>query len=268
MKTITKGGMWMLGLSMSLAAAGPARAHFAWIEAEATAAPASGQTMHVYFGEYSEFLREERGGRLDTMDGIRLRVTHPKQGPSEVALSKDINRFSGNMSACAPGRHEVVAEQRDAPVQDLRSHDLGVVKPMYYARTSFICLEEGRVSEQERQAPVPLDLDIIPLSRGVNLATGQVAHAPGGEIVVRAMFKGQALPSVQVIVHAPIGWDKELHTGSDGVTTFTPMWPGRYVLELLHVEKSGGEFQGKPYEVVRHRSTLAVQVRTDRAERP
>lgn len=268
MQPIARGGMWMWGLSISLGVAWPAQAHFAWIEAEATASPAAAQAVHVYFGEYSEFLREERGGRLDAMEGIRLRVHHPKQGSSEVPLTKDVNRFSGSLSGCVPGRHEVVAEQRDAPVQDLRSHDLGVVKPMYYARTSFLCLEDGRVSEHEKHEPVLLDLDIIPLTRGVNLATGRVVHAPGGEIVVRALFKGQALTNTQVIVHAPIGWDKELHTGADGVATFTPLWPGRYVLELVHVERAAGEFQGKPYERVRHRSTLAVQVRTDRAERP
>ncbi len=255
----------MLGLAICLTHAMPAEAHFAWIETEATAPSSAGQSLHLYFGEYSEFLREEQGGRLDTMDGIAMRLHHPKQGASVIPLTKEVNRFSGNLARCLPGRNDVVAEQREAPVQDLRAHDLGVVKPMYYARTSFICLEEGRVSEQDKVPPVPLDLDVLPLSRGMNLATGRVTHAPGGEIVVKAVFKGQALPAALVLVHAPIGWDKELHSGADGIATFTPLWPGRYVIELVHVEKTGGEFKGKPYEAIRHRSTLALHVRPERA---
>jgi hypothetical protein len=262
---LRSGGIWcILAIVITVTGIRPAEAHFAWIEADATAQASSEPSVQLYFGEYSEFLREERGGRLDTMEGITMKVRHPKQPVSEVALTKEVNRFAGKLAGCLPGRNEIVAEQREAPVQDLRSHELGVVKPIYYARTSFICLEDGRISEQEKSAPAPMDLDIVPLSRGMNLATGRLVHPPGGEIVVKAFFKGQALPGTQLIVHAPIGWDKELHTGPDGVATFTPLWPGRYVLELLHVEKTVGQFEGKPYEAIRHRSTLSIHVMADR----
>jgi hypothetical protein len=260
-----RNGISLFGLAVSITFVPLAGAHFAWIEAEATAPSSAGQSVQVYFGEYSEFLREEQGGRLDAMEGISMNVRHPNQPVSEVALAKEVNRFAGKLAGCLPGRNELVAEQREAPVQDLRSHDMGVVKPMYYARASFICLEDGRVSEQEKGAPAPMDLDIIPLSRGMNLATGRMVHPPGSEVVVKAFFKGQGLPATQLIVHSPIGWDKELHTGADGVATFTPLWPGRYVLELVHVEKVGGEFRGKPYEALRHRSTLSIQVVPDHA---
>ncbi|MGZ8423021.1 MAG: nickel transport complex, NikM subunit,transmembrane, partial [Nitrospira sp.] len=86
-----------------------------------------------------------------------------------------------------------------------------------------------------------------------------------GEIVVKAFFKGQLLSGTQVLVHAPIGWDKELKTDADGIVAFTPLWPGRYVLEIIHVEKTPGEFEGKSYEALRHRSTLALQVRAERS---
>ncbi len=65
-------------------------------------------------------------------------------------------------------------------------------------------------------------------------------------------------------VHAPNGWDKELKTDADGIVSFTPLWPGRYVLEMIHVEKTPGEFEGTAYEALRHRSTLALQVRAER----
>jgi hypothetical protein len=255
----------LLGLVASLGVAPSAGAHFAWIEADATAPSFGGQSVQVFFGEYSEFLREEQGGRLDTMDGIRMKVLHPKQPVTEVPLTKEVNRFAGKLTTCLPGRNEIVVEQKESPVQDLRSHDLGVVKPMYYARTSFICLEDGRVSEHEKGGTTPMDLDIIPLSRGLNLATGRMGHSAGSEVVVKTSFRGHVLPSKQLIVHSPIGWDKELHTDPDGVATFTPLWPGRYILELIHVEKTGGEFRGKPYEAIRHRSTLSVQVMPERS---
>ena len=257
----------LLGLVMLSGVAGPSPvgAHFVWVEADATAPSETGQPLKVYFGEYSEFLREERGGRLDSIDGVTLRIQDPKRGKTDVTLNKQVNHFYGALTSCLPGRNAVVAEQVKAPVQDLRKHDLGIVKPMFYARTYFVCMEEGRVNEHERDHSTPLDLDMIPLTNGMNLATGRVTHVPGGEIVVKAFFKGQLLPGTQVLVHAPIGWDKELKTDAEGIVAFTPLWPGRYVLELIHVEKTPGEFQGKPYEALRHRSTLAIQVRAERS---
>ncbi len=242
----------------------PAQAHFVWVEAEATAPAETGQPIKVYFGEYSEFLREEHGGRLDSIDGVTLRVQDPKRGKTDVPLTKQVNHFAGALSSCLPGRNAVVAEQAKAPVQDLRKHDLGIVKPMFYARTYFVCLEDGRVNEHDRDQSAPLDLDLIPLTTGLNLATGRMSHVPGGEIVVKALFRGKVLPGTQVLVHAPIGWDKELKTDADGMVSFTPLWPGRYVLEMIHVEKTPGEFEGAAYEALRHRSTLALPVKAER----
>ena len=258
-------GLWSAVVLSVLAGPSLAGAHFVWVEADATAPSETGQPFKVYFGEYSEFLREERGGRLDSIDGVTLRVQDSKQGTTEVALTKQVNHFAGALPSCLPGRNAVVAQQAQAPVQDLRKHDIGLVKPMFYARTYFMCMEEGRLNEHERDQAAPMALDMIPLTKGLNLATGRVSHVPGGEIVVKGFFKGQPLPNTTILVHAPIGWDKELKTDAEGIVAFTPLWPGRYVLELIHVEKTPGEFQGKTYEALRHRSTLAIQVRAERS---
>ncbi|GMV50558.1 MAG: hypothetical protein NBKEAIPA_02513 [Nitrospirae bacterium] len=258
-------GLWSIVAMGSGVIASPAGAHFVWVETEATASADAGLPLKIYFGEYAELLREERGGRLDQIDGVTLRVQHAKQGRTDVSLTKQINHFAGSLSACTPGPNAVLAEQAQVPVQDLRKYDIGVVKPMFYARTSFLCVEEGRINEHERGPVAPMDLDLIPLTKGLSLATGRMTHAPGGEIVVKAVFKGKPLPNTQVLVHAPNGWDKELKSDAEGILAFTPLWPGRYVLEVVQVEPTPGEFQGKPYEAVRHRSTLSLQVKAERS---
>ena len=84
-------------------------------------------------------------------------------------------------------------------------------------------MDDGRVSEHEWDQSTPLDLDMIPLPKGLNLAIGRVRHVQGGEVVVKAFFKGQLLPDTQVLVHPPIGWDKELKTDAEGIVTFTQL---------------------------------------------
>lgn len=253
-----------IGVTLVAALASPVSAHFVWVETDAKASPGSEQSIKVYFGEYHEFLREEAGGKLDTIDGVTLRIVDPKRAVTDISVTKKGNHFEGTLPSCIPGRYAVIAEQHEAGVQDLTKHDLGIVKPVFHARTQFVCFEDGRVSERDGESAPPLDLDVIPLSKGLNLAKGTINYWPGGEIVAKVVFKGKPLASTQLFVHSPIGWDKELHTDSQGVVSFTPLWPGRYVLEVVHVEKTPGEFKGKPFEAFRHRATLSLQVITEK----
>lgn len=237
-----------------------ADAHFMWIETENMASPEKEHPVAVYFGEYSEFLREETGGRLDTLDGVTLHVVDPKRVHHEIQLKKNHNSFEGTLPPCMPGRYAVTAHQAQAGVQDLTKHDIGIVKPMFYARTEFVCYADGRVGERQPDPQASLDLEVIPLSHGLDLARKSVSHRLGGEIVLKILFKGNPLAARQVLVHSPIGWDKELHTDSQGIASFTAAWPGRYVVEVDYQEKTPGQFKEKPFEAVRHRGTLAVQV--------
>jgi uncharacterized GH25 family protein len=106
-------------------------------------------------------------------------------------------------------------------------------------------------------------LEVIPLSHGTNLSYGAFSHKVSSEIVFKVMFKGAPVASRAVLVHAPIGWDKELHTDSQGVASFTPLWPGFYVVEVEYQEKTPGEYKGKSFEAIRHRGTLTVDVLKD-----
>jgi hypothetical protein len=47
------------------------------------------------------------------------------------------------------------------------------------------------------------------------------------------------------------------------VASFTPLWPGFYVVEVEYQEKTPGEYKGKAFEALRHRGTLTVDVLKD-----
>ena len=254
-----------IAIGLVLGFASQAVAHFMWIETDATARPGSEQSIRVYFGEYQEFLREEAGGRLDTIDGVTLRIVDPKRAQTDLVLTKKDNHFEGRLPSCMPGRYAVMAEQREARVQDLTKHNIGIVKPMFHARAQFLCFEAGRVGEREADTTEHQELDVIPLSKGLNLSKGTLSYGPGGEIVVKVLFKGAPFAAKHLLVHAPIGWDKELHTDSQGIASFTPLWPGRYVFEAEHQEKTPGVFKEKPFEAIRHRGTLALEVLPEKA---
>jgi hypothetical protein len=68
------------------------------------------------------------------------------------------------------------------------------------------------------------------------------------------------LPNAKVNIHAPNTWSKELKTDESGVIRFKTPWPGQYVAEVIHLEKSPGEFGSAPYEAIRHRATFTWNV--------
>ncbi len=256
-------GITFVMLAGLLSDVSSSQAHFMWIETDGRADPGADHPISVYFGEYQEFLREEAGGRLDTLDGVTLQVIDPKRVQHDIPLTKQGNRFAGRFPACIPGRYAVTARQQDAAVQDLTKHDMGIVKPLYYARTEFVCYADGRVGERQPQ-PVPAaDLEVLPLSRGMDLSHQTVSPRVGSEVVLNVLFKGAPVASRQVLVHSPIGWDKELHTDTQGVASFHPAWPGFYVVEVEYQEKTPGQFKGKPFEAARHRATFTVRVTGD-----
>ncbi len=258
----------VLGLALFLTTmywAQDAMAHFIWIEAPFEMSRDHEPVVSLYFGEYQESLREEAGGRLDKMDGAKAWVIDPKGDRLSLSLEKQGNRFVGVPSRpCPPGRYQVLAEHTEIEVQDLTKQDLGLVKPFYHARAQFACADGGGISEREKETAQTAPLDILPLNRGINLAKGEITTGLGTEVAVKAIYQGNPLPSKSFMVHSPLGWSKEIKTDSQGIASFLPLWPGRYVFELVHLEKTAGEFKGKPYHAVRYRTSLTLDVGGER----
>lgn len=256
-----KWGLVWVGLLIALLRPLAVEAHFIWIETDPKGAPGKDQNIQVYFGEPHEFLREEAGGRLDRHDELQAWTVGPKSEPTEIALKKELNRFSGVVTPQRVGRYNVIAKSLNHEVMDLTKYDRGIVKPLFFARTQFLSFESGRVSEREEEPKEYLDLDILPVTRALDPQKGSIVPKVGSEVAVRVIFQGEALVKRRVYAFGPNGWIKEMQaTDSWGVTTFVPLWPGRYVLQVMHNERAPGEFEGKPYEILNYRATLSILV--------
>lgn len=240
----------------------PAFAHFVWIETPPTISPGEKVEAKFYFGESHEFLREEAGGRLDNRENMKVWTVDSKGERQSVSFKKNVNFFSAKVRVEKPGRYNLIAADLESEVVDgTKFATVGIMfKPMFYARTQFLAYEPGRVSERETEITEIMDLDIIPVTSHLNPLKGTIAPNVGDEIVIQVFFKGEPVFKAKPLALSPIGWVKELRTNSKGITRFTPLWPGTYVIDYVHMEKTPGEYEGKTYEGVRHRATLTIQV--------
>lgn len=209
------------GMCTLLALSLPAQAHYIWLE------PVDGQAR-LYFGEYGEGVREKTGGRLDTI-AMPEAQTNPTNG-KRAALA--VQRKADYLALQGAGLEPLIAQDIGMKVKDLSKNNIGIVKPMYYARFSTGGAEPASV----------LGLDIQPL----------------GEGKVRVNLHGKPLAKAKLHIYAPNQWMQEFTASDAGEVAISMPWPGLYVLELVYVEPVKGEYQGDAYAGIRHVSTLSL----------
>ncbi|MEO8182022.1 MAG: hypothetical protein ABI895_24575 [Deltaproteobacteria bacterium] len=203
-----------------------AHAHYVWIESETNA------EARVYFGEFNEGVREKAGGRLDERAALEAWSERPDHSKLGLELVKRADHFSTRLEKATGW---ILAVDTKSEVKDYRKNDLGIVKPMFYARAA--------IANRPAAARPSLQLDLLPV--------------PGDAKAVQVFFGGQPLAGAKVFVYAPNLWMQELQSDAQGKLTPVTPWPGRYVLDVVHKESKPGEFQGKRYDAVRHRMTLS-----------
>lgn len=93
-----------------------------------------------------------------------------------------------------------------------------------------------------------------------------VPTTPNGN-TFQLMFKGRPLAASQVNVETSEGWYRTLKPASDGTVSFTPSFPGWYVLEVTaRVDNGSVTLDGKKYTDVRHTATLSFEVKPSAAQ--
>lgn len=206
-------------------------AHYLWIERD-------GERVRVYFGEVNE-VREQSPGRLDEIVAPRLLAIAGDGTGRELPVERRRGSFAAAGARAAEG---LVATEARYAVQDWTRSGIGVVKPMFYARAS------AWPARSQPPASAAMRLDVRPVS--------------GTADAVEVLFDGKPLAAAKVVVHAPNGWDQEQKADEQGRASVSMPWRGQYVVEVVHEEAAAGEFEGKHFEAMRHRATLAVHKRS------
>ena len=76
-----------------------------------------------------------------------------------------------------------------------------------------------------------------------------------------ALYEGVSAKEQKIKVIAPNGWEKELWTDDKGHFSFTPIWPGNYMVEFAYTEKAAGEHNGKKYDEIWKMATYLISVK-------
>jgi hypothetical protein len=210
---------------LSLGFAGPASAHFLWLEPEADGA-------RLYFGEFEENLREASPGLLDRLTPLPEAKLDASSGTKPLKVEKSPTSFV-IMGGRGP-TDSIVAEQvrvNERKQGDKVTRTLGRLAARY-------------VPDFSERAPA-LTLDIVP------------AGKPGAFKVV---YKDKPLPKAKLELINQSGWKRELRTDEQGVLVVALPWKGNYVIEVEHLDPTAGTQGAEAYDGMRFVSTLSFKV--------
>jgi hypothetical protein len=124
-----------------------------------------------------------------------------------------------------------VALEESLGVADLSKYNLGVAKSNYYARL-------GQPFVSGTTSPLALDIK-----------QGNTANT------FILLYRGQPLKNAKLEVIAPNTWMQEHHTDAQGAVEINTPWRGQYVVHVLHIDRTAGEFAGKQYDNLRNHLT-------------
>ncbi|HKX52403.1 MAG TPA: DUF4198 domain-containing protein [Nitrosospira sp.] len=196
-----------------------AAAHALWLEREAAA-------TRLYFGEYAENVREPSPGRLDSIIEPKVTVVNAKGIEKPVEARRESNYFA------IPAGNE--ADDGAVLVQALKQsirEPQGQIPSPTYRRFLYTRLGSG--------GSLPLDIQ----------ESGNT---------LRLTYLGKPVPKTEIVVIAPNGWEKHLHTDEKGEATYSLLEPGLYVIEAKYEMHKPGEFEGKAYAVESHKVTRSL----------
>lgn len=208
-------------LASLLLATGSARAHYLWLEADATGA-------RVCYGEAEADLREKSPGKLDGMNVPRVFAVQ-STGSATLSVNRTAEHFA--VTGGSPAA-TLLASEESAGIRDLSKYGLGMAKSNYYAR-------HGLPHGYEAEASLTLDV----AGRNPNQLT--------------VLYRGRPVKDAKVEVIAPNTWVQEHKADALGNVTINTPWRGRYVVHVLHVDPTPDVFEDKRYDTLRNHFTYS-----------
>lgn len=216
-------------------------AHALWIETNTTGKVGQSQEVKVYYGEYATNEREETSKWYSDVKTFSLWLTTPAHEKVKLNTKEGDNFYAATFTPDKDGVYTltVVHEAKELG---------GTTK---YEFSSIASVAVGKTTE----------INLSPIANSLKVSTNEAKIFKNNTALqIKAELNGKTLANKHVSVFSPEGWAKEYTTDENGIITFKPLWPGRYVLEVSNIEKTTGDHHGKTYSAIWQGATSSFQV--------
>lgn len=222
--------------------------HYLWIE---TASSGSLNTSHIIKIKYGEFaydeIEEVTNEAFIKVKNFDLWVIAPNGEKKELKATANGDHYQANFTPTQSGNYIVYLDNKKMEVVDSSQYNFGIYKPQYHATAR---INIGKTTDFSKSTNTE-GLDITEI-KNLNNA-----------ITLRVSYKKEALNKSKVMVFFKDGWSKELETDEKGEVTFTLPWPTAYTIEVIHIDKTAGQYKQVPYEFIYNCTTHYIHQQTN-----
>lgn len=216
-------------------------AHALWIETASSGKPGQEQQIKVYYGEYVTNEREEITKWFSDVKDFTLWLTAPGKEKIKLNTVAGTNFYSANFTPERDGQYVLTVSHE--------AKEVGGTTKYEFLSTAIVTVGKTAVIDH---ATIPTSLKVY--------TTETKAYKVNTPVQIKALSKGKPLANTAVSVFSPEGWGKEMTTDENGLISFKPIWPGRYVIEVAAREKTEGTHNGKAYTAAWQGATSSFEV--------
>ena len=218
-------------------------AHALWIETKATGTKGKAQEISVYFGEFSDNDITKADKWFSDLKDFSLIIISPSKKETKLTAKALDNKYQAFFTPDEDGVYTIVMHHK---VKD-------VYGTMVLDYNSSATVTVGNAAKGNEAAA---NSNIISL-----FSKDAIAAKQNTKINVNALYEGKIAKEQKMKVIAPNGWEKELWSNENGEVSFTPIWPGNYMVEFAYTEKASGEHNGKKYDEIWKMATYLITVK-------
>ena len=218
-------------------------AHAIWIETNATGTKGKQQQVKLFFGEFSEKSISAAAHWFSDLKDFELLLINPDKTSTKLPATMGTDCYMAEFTPTTNGVYTLVLHHtvKDTYMKMKISYNSSATVVVGDAVTG----NDGTVNK-----------NIVSVFSDSSFAAQQ--NVP---LRFSSYYEGKAATRQKMKIVAPNGWEKEIYSNVKGETTFTPLWPGQYMIEYQYVEKVPGTHNGQEYNEYWKIATYLVTVK-------
>lgn len=233
----------MLLMAVMVLAVSQAFAHALWIETSPSGKKGQAQEVRIFFGEYADKDISPLDKWFSDTKAYTLTLITPGKKTVKLSSVPGSDHYKAFFTPTEDGVYTVVLQH--------------TVKDVYHGSRldyhSSAVVQVGTSSGGDAATTNPNRISVYTKAKG--------SYRANESIALQVLLNQAAAGSKEVEVFAPNGWGKTLWTDSTGSASFTPIWPGRYMVEVADTDsKTTGDHHGKPFQKVWRCATYCIEV--------
>ncbi len=216
--------------------------HALWIETASTGKKGAKQDVFVYYGEYAQGERDALDKWYADVKDLKLWLIQPDGSKQELSLNRADNRLETSFVPESDGLYLLSVAHKASELANGTQYEF----------LTSAQVQVGKGGAELKNAYSPLDFSVYASS--ADPKTNKVVE-------LQAFREGKPFGEGTVAVFSPKGWSLELTTDAEGKARFTPLWPGRYVVETSKFSQEAGEHGGQAYQAFWQGATNSFEVK-------